>query len=263
MRNIPLASVDHDPAQVLPIATDYPAGTLLDWHEHRRAQLLYAATGTMLVETAGDSWTVPGERAVLIPPRTQHRVRMLDVQTNSLYVEPAAVPWWPERCRVVEIAPLVRELLRAAVDLGAPTGEVNPGSAASAVDPEREAALLALLLIEIERAPEVPLHLPVPVSAPLAELCRAYLAAPGVGVSNADWARTAAMSERALTREFRAATGMSPAAWRARARLLAAVPILRHQNVTEVAMLLGYASPAAFSYAFARMLGAPPSAFRP
>lgn len=254
MRNIPLATVDRTAAPVLPIATDYPSGTLLDWHEHRRAQLLYAATGTMLVETADGAWTVPGERAVLIPARTQHRVRMLDVQTNSLYVEPDAVPWWPERCRVVEIAPLVRELLRAAVDIGTSIREA---------DQDRDSALLALLLIEVERAPEAPLHLPLPGAAPLAELCRAYLAAPDVGVGNADWARAAGLSERALTREFRASTGMSPAAWRARARLLAAVPILRHRNVTEVAMLLGYASPAAFSYAFARVLGAPPSAFRP
>lgn len=60
MRNVSLAALDSSALSVLPIATDYPPGHLLDWHEHRRAQLLYAATGTMLVETADGAWTVPG-----------------------------------------------------------------------------------------------------------------------------------------------------------------------------------------------------------
>lgn len=250
MRNVLLEAVDGQGRDVLPIATDYSPGTVLDWHDHRRAQLLYAATGTMQVETGDGAWTVPGERAVLIPPRTPHRVRMLDVQTNSLYIEPGVVPWWPMRCRVIEVGPLLRELLLAAPEL-------------EYVGERRSDALLALLLLELEAARESPLHLPLPGSAPLAELCRGYLAEPNVRVSNAQWARAAVMGERAFAREFRAATGMSPAAWRSRARLLAAVPILRHQNVTEVSALLGYASPAAFSYAFSRALGTPPTVFRP
>ena len=277
MRNVPLAEVDRVDRDVLPIATDYPPGFLLDWHEHRRAQLLYAATGTMLVETDDGSWTVPGERAVLIPPRTQHRVRMLDVQTNSLYIEPAAVPWWPDRCRAVEVPPLLRELLRSAADLGAELGAesgaervaaggAEPAAEGSAeLDPERAretrraAALLELILIELEGVREAPLHLPLPAGPPFAELCRSYLAAPDVSVSNGEWAEAVAMSERGMSRVFRRETGMSPAAWRARARLLAAIPILRHRSVTEVAALLGYASPAAFSYAFTRAFGAAPS----
>ncbi|MEU2593017.1 cupin domain-containing protein, partial [Streptomyces albidoflavus] len=94
MRNIPLDQVDHVERAVLPIGTDYPPGHLLDWHEHRRAQFLYGATGVMVVDTADGTWTVPPERAVLIPAATRHRVRMLGVSTRSLYVEPDAVPWW-------------------------------------------------------------------------------------------------------------------------------------------------------------------------
>ena len=260
MRNVSLATLDSSARPVLPIATDYQPGHLLDWHEHRRAQLLYAATGTMLVETADGAWTVPGERAVLIPPRTQHRVRMLDVQTNSLYIEPGAVPWWPETCRAVDVPPLLRELLRAAADLGRPSagreGDV------SGVDGPRAWAMLDLILIELERVREAPLHLPIPAEPPFAELCRRYIAAPDAGVTNAEWAAAAGMGERTLGRDFREATGMSPAAWRARARLLAAIPLLRHRTVAEVSGELGYASPAAFSFAFARALGEAPSTLR-
>lgn len=54
----------------------------------------------------------------------------------------------------------------------------------------------------------------------------------------------------------------SPAQWRSRATLLAAIPLLSHRTVTEVAGFLGYATPASFCYAFRRAFGMPPSVLR-
>jgi AraC-like DNA-binding protein/mannose-6-phosphate isomerase-like protein (cupin superfamily) len=250
VKNVPLAEVDHVDRAVLPIGTDYPPGHVLDWHEHRRAQFLYGATGVMVVDTDDGSWTVPPERAVLIPAATRHRVRMLGVSTRSLYIEPAAVPWWPGTCTVVDVPPLLRELLLAAV-------EFAPDYSLSG----REGSVADLLLHEIAARAPLPFHVRIPASADLAALCRAYLAAPDAGVSNAAWAVRTNMSERAFTRRFRAETGDSPAVWRGRARLLAAVPLLRSGSVSEVAGRLGYASPAAFTAAFTRTFGVPPSRF--
>ncbi|MBO0912910.1 AraC family transcriptional regulator [Streptomyces laculatispora] len=250
MKNVPLADVDQADRAVLPIGTDYPPGHVLDWHEHRRAQFLYGATGVMIVDTAEGTWTVPPERAVLIPAATRHRVHMLGVSTRSLYIEPDAVPWWPVSCTVVDVSALLRELLLVAVGF-----EIDYGLSG------REGAIAALLLHEIaERAP-LPFHVGIPASADLARLCRAYLAAPDAGVTNAAWAARTAMSERAFTRRFRSEAGDSPAVWRARARLLAAVPLLRTASVSEVGGRLGYASPAAFTAAFTRTFGLPPSRF--
>jgi AraC-like DNA-binding protein len=251
VRNVTLAEVDAQPVPVLPIATVYPPDYLLGWHEHRRAQFLYAATGTMLVETDHGAWTVPGERAVLIPPDTRHQVRMVDVETNSLYIDATAVPWWPAECRVVEVTPLLRELLLAASDID-PRGGLDG----------RDEALPKLILHETSRLNEVPLHVPIPHTAALAGLCRHYLADPDLAVDNRVWAREAGMSERTFTRRFREEIEMSPAAWRSRARLLAAIPLLRHQSVTDVAARLGYATPAAFSYAFTRAFHSSPSSLR-
>ncbi|MGW3295170.1 AraC family transcriptional regulator [Streptomyces xiamenensis] len=250
MRNIALADVDHLDRDVLPIGTDYPPGHVLDWHEHRRAQFLYGATGVMIVDTAEGTWTVPPQRAVLIPAATRHRVRMLGVSTGSLYVEPRAVPWWPAACRVVDVPPLLRELLLTAT--GFPADYDRSG---------RAGCVIALLLHEIAALRPLPFQVRIPASAALAALCRAYLAAPDTGVSNTEWAARAAMSERALTRRFRAETGDSPAVWRARARMLTAVPLLATASVTEVAGRLGYATPAAFTAAFTRTFGVPPSRF--
>ncbi|MEU8957688.1 helix-turn-helix transcriptional regulator [Streptomyces sp. NPDC048518] len=250
MRNVPLAEVDHVDRAVLPIGTDYAPGHVLDWHEHRRAQFLYGATGVMAVDTAEGAWTVPPERAVLIPPGTRHRVRMLGVSTRSLYIEPRAVPWWPTTCTVVDVPPLLRELLLAAA-------EFEPDYRLSG----REGSIAALLLYEIaERAP-LPFHVGMPASADLARLCRAYLDAPDPDVTNATWAAATALSERAFTRRFRAETGDSPAVWRGRARLLAAVPLLGTASVSDVGGRIGYSSPAAFTAAFTRAFGVPPSRF--
>ncbi|MBT2410680.1 helix-turn-helix transcriptional regulator [Streptomyces sp. ISL-12] len=250
MRNVPLADVDHIDRAVLPIATDYPPGHLLDWHGHRRAQFLHGATGVMVVDTAEGTWTVPPDRAVLIPPATRHRVRMLGVSTRSLYVEAGAVPWWPMACTVVDVPPLLRELLLASAEF-----EPDYGMAG------RAGTIAALLLHEIAALTPLPFHVPVPVSPDLAALCRTYLDAPDTGIGNAAWAARVAMSERAFTRRFRSETGVSPAVWRSRARLLAAVPLLRAASVSEVTGRLGYSSPAAFTAAFTRTFGTPPSRF--
>ncbi|MFB7546668.1 helix-turn-helix domain-containing protein [Streptomyces sp. NPDC056154] len=250
MKNVSLDGVDHVDRAVLPIGTDYPPGHVLDWHEHRRAQFLYGATGVMVVDTADGSWTVPPERAVLIPAATRHRVRMLGVSTRSLYIEPDAIPWWPGTCTVVDVSPLLRELLLAAVEFEADYSLSG-----------REGSIAALLLHEIAELSPLPFHVGIPASADLARLCREYLAAPDAGVTNAAWAARTAMSERAFTRRFRSEVGDSPAVWRARARLLAAVPLLRTASVSEVGGRLGYASPAAFTAAFTRTFGMPPSRF--
>lgn len=248
VRNVQLDDVDRVARAVLPIGTDYASGQVLDWHRHRRAQFLYGATGVMIVETDDETWMVPTDRAVLIPAGTRHRVTMLDVSTRSLYIEPGAVPWWPRRCAVVDVTPLLRELLLVAVDFAAEYDLAG-----------REGAVAALLLHEITRLSPVPLHVGLPSSPDLAGLCRAYLADPDVQVTNETWARRLAMSERAFTRRFRREAGISPAAWRTRARLVASVPLLRTSTVTQVASRLGYSSPASFTAAFSRAFGFAPS----
>ncbi len=245
---MPLDEVDSVARDVLPIGTDYAPGRQLDWHVHRRAQFLYGATGVMVVETADGTWAVPVEQAVLIPPGTRHRVRMLGVSTGSLYVEPDAVAWWPRCCTVVEVTPLLRELILAAVEFPADYDLAG-----------RAGAIAGLLLHEIAALSSLPLHVDLPSTPGLAGLCREYLADPDVRVTNEVWARRLAMSERAFTRRFHRELGVGPAAWRARARLVAAVPLLPDHTITEVAARLGYSTAASFTAAFSRTFGTAPS----
>lgn len=250
MFNRRLAETDHLPLPVLPIGTEYPAGYLLATHQHRRAQLLYGARGVMRLETEEGSWVVPQDRAVMIPPETPHEVLMDGVVTWSLYIEPGAVPWWPSRCQVVEVDPLLRELLRAANGLPIPYGAHG-----------RDSTLIALLLHELQAQTPLPFSLTVPDEEPFATLCLDYLKRPNLSVGNQAWATSARMSPRTFDRRFTAAAGISPAAWRSQARLLAALQMLGRNTVTETAASLGYQSPAAFTVAFTQAFGRPPSAF--
>jgi len=68
MRNVRIDDIDHVTRTVIAIGTDYPPGHLLPMHSHRRAQLLYGATGVMHVFTQQGNWVVPPQHAVWLPP---------------------------------------------------------------------------------------------------------------------------------------------------------------------------------------------------
>ncbi|MFC0449303.1 AraC family transcriptional regulator [Rhodococcus jostii] len=252
MRNCTLEDYDGLGRDVLAIGTDYSYGHVLAPHRHRRAQFLYGVGGVMDVTTAHGSWIVPSDRAVLIPAETEHAVTMRGVSTRSLYLEPSAVPWFPSTCTVVQVPPLLRELLVEADEV--PIEYAVHG---------RDAALMALILHEVARCVALPLDLPLPVHRALREQCQLFLREPDVRTSPRWWADALHVSERTINRMFRQETSMSVTEWQRRACVLSSLRSLASGDaVSTVAADFGYASPAAFSTMFHRILGSPPSAFR-
>ncbi|MEV8479819.1 helix-turn-helix transcriptional regulator [Streptomyces sp. NPDC051173] len=252
MRNIPIADVDDLDRAVLAIGTDYPRDHLLVWHEHRRAQVLYAATGVMKVETADGSWTIPTARAVLIPPMIRHQVTMTGVSTRSLYIEPAAVPWFPTHCQAVDVSALLRALILEAVEMEPRYPEHS-----------RDAAVAALLLHELGNLTPLPLDVPLPSDPGLRRLCEAFLQKPDIHDPPARWCTALSVSERTLARLFRRDTGLSFSTWRQRACVLHSLQHLAGgMPVTRIAAMLGYDNPAAYTAAFKKLLGRPPTAYR-
>ncbi|MEV6839627.1 helix-turn-helix transcriptional regulator [Streptomyces sp. NPDC051133] len=252
MRNVPVAEVDDLDRAVLAIGTNYPTDHLLVWHEHRRAQVLYAATGVMRVETTDGTWTIPTARAVLVPPRTRHQVAMTGVSTRSLYIEPAAVPWFPSRCQAVDVSALLRALILEAV-------EMEPRYA----EPSRDAAVAALVLHELRTLTPLPLDVPLPSDPRLRGLCEAFLRQPDIHDPPARWCAALDISERTLARLFQRETGLSFSRWRQRACVLHSLQHLAAGTpVTRIAARLGYDNPAAYTAAFGKLLGRPPTAYR-
>ncbi|MFD9888057.1 AraC family transcriptional regulator [Amycolatopsis sp. NPDC059027] len=252
MHNVLIDEVDDIDRAVLAIRTDYAPDHVVAWHRHRRAQFLYSANGLMRAETAESGWVVPAHRAVLIPPGTEHQVTMMSGGTRSLYIEPAAVPWFPRRCQVVDVSPLLRELVLAAVDI-APRYPRRG----------RDATLVSLLLHELSGLAPLPLDLPLPRDEGLRTLCESFAKAPDVHDPPARWAARLHVSERTLNRLFHAETGMSFTRWRQRACVLHALPLLADGlPVADIATAMGYESPAAFTTMFVRLLGASPREYR-
>jgi AraC-like DNA-binding protein len=252
MRNVHATRADTLPGAIVATANEYPSGHRVARHHHRRSQLLYAATGIMVVGTEAGRWIVPSERAVWIPAGMQHDVNALvHVSTRSVYIEPALSVGLPTDCRVLGISPLVRQLLLETADLPLPV-----------VKGTRADMIFALLVHEIARAPVLPLDIPFPADARLAARCRAYLEHPSPHETIDDWCDDLALSRRTFTRRFRAETGISFAEWRRQAAIFAALPRLAAgETITTIAFDLGYESASAFATMFRRVIGVPPSRY--
>jgi AraC-like DNA-binding protein len=83
-------------------------------------------------------------------------------------------------------------------------------------------------------------------------------------ISLADLARLSGMSKFYLVRAFRSAYGETPIRYLTRRRIERAQDLLRSANltVTEVCMLVGFASLGSFSSRFTAMVGESPVAYR-
>lgn len=236
------------PHPVTAKARDYSGGST-PMHQHPRAQLVYAGSGVMRVETAVGCWVVPPLRGVWIPANTDHRVVMLGrVAMRTLYIRPEARAGLPLQCCLIEVQPLLRELIFALLE--EPVAYDMAG---------RGGLLAALVLQELRFLPGAALHLPLPSEPRLHNLCRQLLEQPDTVDSLETWADRCAVSSRTLARLFRRETGMSFGHWRQQARLVEALGWLgKGEAVGLVAERLGYRSASAFAAMFKRTLGVEP-----
>src|ERR1700733_16279976 len=98
------------------LATNYTSGYRIEPHQHPWHQFLFASSGAMTVSTSRSSWMIPTGRAVFIPARSVHSIRMWGmVEMRTLYLSPPLTSFESlakkDECRVVEVAPLLRELI--------------------------------------------------------------------------------------------------------------------------------------------------------
>lgn len=252
MGQTPLQLYDGLARDVLAIPTEYRHGARLAPHRHRRAQFLYGIGGIMDVTTEHGSWVVPSDCAVLIPAGSEHAVTMWGVSTRSLYIEPTAAPWFPSKCTVVEVTPLLRELLAEAVKIPL-DGPLNA----------RDRSVIALTLNEVEDCGPLPLDLPLPSHQALRNQCQLFLQDPGVHISATWWAAGLNVSERTVARLFRTELSMTVAEWQRRACVMRALrQLAAGVPVSTIAADLRYSSPAAFTTMFRQVMGTPPNTFR-
>lgn len=240
--------VDESEPDVRCYAVSHPGGWLDLPQDPAWSQLVYAVRGVLTVHTPDGSWVVPPHRAAWVPAGVRHRLALSGrVTLRMLYfAHPLALL---PTCRVLDVPPLVRELILHVVRL-APLRLTEPV----------HHRLIGVLADQLVTLPDEPLQLPAPRD-PLAVALTAVLQDdPGDPASVSDLARRVGSSRRNLERVFRADTGMTVGQWRRRLRMLEALRLLAAgMTATAVAARVGYATPSAFGAAFRAELGDTPA----
>jgi AraC-like DNA-binding protein len=204
------------------------------------------------VATDDNVWSVPIFRAVWIPPGVDHELTMVGLtEFHAIFVQPDRSPLSETDCSVVEVSPLMRELMQS---LALPEAEQN----------SRRHLMINLLLEEMTHAKQMSFALPLPDDRRLKTLCEALMNDPGSTLTLAEWAIRTAASERTLARLFQTELGTTFGAWRQQLRLSYAIGLLGQGiALSHIASDLGYADGAAFSTMFKRAFGVSPSRYRP
>ncbi|WP_207885892.1 helix-turn-helix domain-containing protein [Pseudomonas sp. 30_B] len=226
------------------------AGSWTSRHHHAWVQLSYAITGVLGVHTAEGSFFAPPQRAIWIPAYLEHEVvTSTQAEMRSLYIRDDACAWAPDRCRVLEVTPLARELIKSFCELPVdyPQGD-SP-----------ESRLVEVLLDQLRTLPEVAFSLPMPQEGRLLQLCQTLIDHPTDNQTLGDWAQRIGTSEKTLSRLFQRETGMTFRLWRQRQRLLASLGSLEAgDSVTTAALDCGYDSTSAYIASFKGLFGFTP-----
>ena len=186
------------------------------------------------MRTPRRAWIVPPSRALWVPSHTVHEIQMYGVvEMRSLYVDAERGAGMPSSCVVLDVTPLLRELIVRAVAL--PERYDEEGD---------DGLLMQLLMAEIRRLPHCALDLPLPESPDLSELCERILADLSArrpcGIDAADMNT----STRTLYRRFLRETGITFARWKQQARLLESIRRLAEGHAGDDGRVdLGYESP--------------------
>ena len=249
---MPIAAFETAPRPLVGLARDYPAGFAAGLHAHPRAQLLYAVSGVMHIDTLDAAFVVPPSMALFLPAHAPHAIRMDGpVAMRALFLRKDAAQRAGKNTAVIAVSPLLREVVLAAC--AEPLDWNQRG---------RGRWLAEMALDEISRAGVLPLGLPMPRDPRLLRAVAA-LRTPAAGPRLEDLTGVAGASSRTLARLFRTETGLSFRQWRQQARLTAAMGALSQgATPSRAAAMAGFASQAAFGAAFRALFGITPGQAR-
>jgi AraC-like DNA-binding protein len=266
----PLDPLRYAPSAGRPVrakARALAAASEIEPHTHAWAQVAIIVSGVGRITAESSTYLIPGWRAVWIPPGIEHFVTTVEAaELCTLYVHqdpdqagpavpPAEQAAW-RQCRVLEVSPLLRELVQR---MGAEAGD-DPLPTPALLARERRLGELAL--DELRRAAPLRLGLTLPQDKRLRSLCEAVLADPTRHATLDGWAADAGASTRTVARLFREQLGTSFGPWRQQVLLARALTLAaRGRPMGLIAADLGYASASAFTAMVRRSVGVPPGQF--
>ncbi len=235
-------------------AVRFTAGYRATAHDHTWHQLSYGSAGVLRVATAESAWIVPPHRAVWIPAGTAHGEEIRGSGTiRNLYFASAICRGLTRHCAVINVPPLLRELIVHTAESGVLSAKVPAQRHLARVLVDQ---LAALSPTETER-------LPMPRDPRALQVAQRLRDEPANAELLESLARRAGTSKRTLQRLFENETRLTFARWRQRLRVHAAIEHLAAgRSVTDTALDVGYASVSAFVSSFRREFGVSPGRSR-
>lgn len=226
------------------------AQSVVATHSHGWGQLVYSYSGVLEVAAPGGRYLAPPDRAVWVPADFPHEVSSYyGAEVSSIYITVAESGDLPDQCRVIHVAPLLRELIIAA--LQRPADYDWDGA---------DGRLFRTLRDQVVVAEPAPLYLPLPSDPRLQKICAQLQAQPDSKVTIAEWSQSVGASVRTLQRLFQKETRLNFQEWRQQLRLLLAQQRLAEgkHTITSIANDLGYESTSAFIAMFQKQVGITP-----
>ncbi|HXM64989.1 MAG TPA: helix-turn-helix transcriptional regulator [Terriglobales bacterium] len=238
-----------------PIATlthDYPAGRVIPSHFHDRDQVVYASRGVMTVRTSAGTWVVPTHRAVWIPAAVPHTITMSGtVAMRTLYLRPRLASTLPRNCCVINVSPLLKELILHACTLTALKKSI-----------QWQRHLIEVIVDQLKVIQMVPLQLPNLSDRRALRVAHTLIADPSNRQPLARICKGSGAAKRTIERLFQEEAGMTFGKWRQQLRLMQAMRLLAEgAKVTHAALEAGYSTPSAFISMFRKALGTTPTLY--
>jgi AraC-like DNA-binding protein len=170
---------------------------------------------------------------------------------RTLYLRPKLVRGLPARCFVVNVSPLLKELLLHTCRFPRLNNRV--------ADQRR---IIEIIADQLAGADSIPLQLPQPTDRRAVRIARAILAYPGQQTTRDKYCKDCGASKRTVQRLFIAETQMTFGKWRQQLRLLHAMRLLASgEKVIAAALDTGYGSTSAFISMFRKQLGTTPARY--
>ncbi len=221
-----------------------------------RDYLLYAVSGALQLNVAGNSWRMPPSFAAWVPANTPICVDIdRPLTTCSVLTSPGFCTSLPDEPAVFQMSPMTRQMIQYCKYWG--PDAIHPAQA--------EGFFRALLDVCAEL-----LSKSIDVKRPTAtdhtircaiKLTEARLADP---ITAGEIALEVRLSERSMQRRFRENVGMSWSETLTRLRMIHAVQLLAagDQPVIQIAGDVGFSSLSAFNRAFRKFAACTPTHFR-
>lgn len=221
----------------------------IDWHTHRKHELLWGFAGVRTVETEGIAWTLPPTAGLWVPAGVRHAgFAGAGARHHYTLFDAARFPDRWGRPVLVAMPPAVRELLL----------HVRDASLSAEERGHAERAVMSL----IKPLEGAGIALPTPTDPRARAVSVALVEDPADRRTTEQWGHEVGVSGRTLDRLFASQTGMTFTRWRVQARVRASVVLMADgQTATAVAHLVGYQTASAFVRAFRQATGTTPRAY--